>query len=71
MEINLNEHLRIIDAIRRGDRTGLNRLLPAHSQQAQTRLARILSEERVPSLTVDGLLNDFFAAKRSRQINRV
>jgi DNA-binding GntR family transcriptional regulator len=70
MEINLDEHVRIIDAIRRGDRAGLNQILPAHSQQAQTRLARLLSEERVPPLTVDRLLNDFFATKRSRQIDR-
>jgi DNA-binding GntR family transcriptional regulator len=66
MEINIEEHVSIIDAIRRTDRVGLSRLLPAHAQQAQTRLARILSEERVPPLTVDRLLNDFFASKRGR-----
>jgi DNA-binding GntR family transcriptional regulator len=66
MEINIEEHVSIIDAIRRTDRVGLSRLLPAHAQQAQTRLARILSEERVPPLTVDRLLNDFFATKRGR-----
>jgi DNA-binding GntR family transcriptional regulator len=66
MEINLEEHVSIIDAIRRADRIGLSQLLPAHAQQAQTRLARILSEERVPPLTVDRLLNDFFATKRGR-----
>jgi DNA-binding GntR family transcriptional regulator len=66
MEINLEEHVSIIDAIRRADRVGLSQLLPAHAQQAQTRLARILSEERVPPLTVDRLLNDFFATKRGR-----
>ena len=70
MEINLEEHVRIIDAIRGGDRAGLSQILPAHAQQAQTRLARILSEERVPPLTVDRLLNDFFATKRSRQMDR-
>jgi len=70
MEINLDEHVRIIDAIRRRDRTGLSQLLPAHAQQAQTRLARILSEERVPPLTVDRLLNDFFATKRGRWADR-
>jgi DNA-binding GntR family transcriptional regulator len=70
MEINIDEHVRIIDAIRQGDRTGLSQLLPAHAQQAQTRLARILSEERVPPLTVDRLLNDFFATKRGRWADR-
>lgn len=70
MEINLKEHVRIIDAIRGGDRAGLSQILPAHAQQAQTRLARILSEERVPPLTVDRLLNEFFATKRSRQMDR-
>lgn len=70
MEINIDEHVRIIDAIRRRDRIGLNQLLPAHAQQAQTRLARILSEERVPPLTVDRLLNDFFGSKRGRWIDR-
>ncbi|HEV7443641.1 MAG TPA: GntR family transcriptional regulator [Steroidobacteraceae bacterium] len=64
MEINIDEHLGIIDAIRRRDRTSLSQLLPSHAQQAQTRLARILSEERVPPLTVNGLLNDFFTARR-------
>jgi len=70
MAINLEEHVRIIDAIRGGDRAALSQILPAHAQQAQTRLARILSEERVPPLTVDRLLNDFFATKRSRQMDR-
>jgi DNA-binding GntR family transcriptional regulator len=70
MEINLDEHERIIDAIRGGDRAGLSQILPAHAQQAQTRLARILSEERVPPLTVDRLLNDFFATKRDRNRDR-
>ena len=70
MAINLEEHVRIIDAIRDGDRAALSQILPAHAQQAQTRLARILSEERVPPLTVDRLLNDFFATKRSRQMDR-
>lgn len=70
MEINIDEHVRILDAIRHRDRTGLSQLLPAHAQQAQTRLARILSEERVPPLTVDRLLNDFFATKRGRWTDR-
>jgi len=70
MEINLDEHARIIDAIRQGDRSGLSQLLPAHAQQAQTRLARILSEERVPPLTLDRLLNNFFTTKRGRWAGR-
>ncbi|MEH2470861.1 DNA-binding GntR family transcriptional regulator [Nitrobacteraceae bacterium AZCC 2161] len=60
MEINISEHMGIIDAIRRGDRATLNQLLPAHAQQAQTRLTRILGEKRVPPLTVDQLTTYFF-----------
>ena len=64
MEINIGEHVEIIDAIRHGDRTRLNQLLPAHAQQAQTRLTHILSKKRVPPLTVDQLTSDFFGKKR-------
>jgi DNA-binding GntR family transcriptional regulator len=70
MEINIGEHVGIIDAIRHGDRAKLNQLLPAHAQQAQTRLARILSEKRVPPLTVDRLTNEFFGKKRDFQADR-
>jgi DNA-binding GntR family transcriptional regulator len=70
MEINIGEHVRIIDAIRHGDRAKLNQLLPAHAQQAQTRLTRILSEKRVPPITVDGLTNEFFGKKRDLQAGR-
>jgi DNA-binding GntR family transcriptional regulator len=70
MVINIGEHVGIIDAIRHGDRTKLNQLLPAHAQQAQTRLIRILSEKRVPPLTVDRLTNEFFGKKRDFQPNR-
>jgi DNA-binding GntR family transcriptional regulator len=70
MEINIGEHVGIIDAIRHGDRTKLNQLLPAHAQQAQTRLIRILSEKRVPPLTVDRLTNEFFGKKRDFQADR-
>ena len=67
MEINIGEHVGIIDAIRRGDRAKLNQILPAHAQQAQTRLTRILSEKRVPPITVDRLTNEFFGKKRGSQ----
>jgi DNA-binding GntR family transcriptional regulator len=70
MEINIGEHVGIIDAIRHGDRAKLNRLLPAHAQQAQTRLARILSEKRVPPITVDRLTNEFFGKKCDFQADR-
>ena len=70
MEINIGEHVGIIDAIRHGDRAKLNQLLPAHAQQAQTRLTRILSEKRVPPLTVDRLTNEFFGKKRDFQADR-
>jgi DNA-binding GntR family transcriptional regulator len=70
MEINISEHVGIIDAIRHGDRAKLNQLLPAHAQQAQTRLTRILSEKRVPPLTVDRLTNEFFGKKRNFQADR-
>src|SRR5580692_4808894 len=70
MEINIGEHVGIIDAIRHGDRAKLNQLLPAHAQQAQTRLTRILSEKRVPPLTVDRLTNEFFGKKRDFQTDR-
>jgi DNA-binding GntR family transcriptional regulator len=70
MEINIGEHVGIIDAIRHGDRAKLNQLLPAHAQQAQTRLTRILSERRVPPLTVDRLTNEFFGKKRDFQADR-
>jgi DNA-binding GntR family transcriptional regulator len=70
MEINISEHVGIIDAIRHGDRAKLNQLLPAHAQQAQTRLTRILSERRVPPLTVDRLTNEFFGKKRDFQADR-
>jgi len=63
MEINLGEHVAIIDAIRCGDRTRLNQILPAHAQQAQTRLTRILSEKRIPPLTVNQLTSDFFGKR--------
>jgi DNA-binding GntR family transcriptional regulator len=67
MEINIGEHVGIIDAIRHGDRAKLNQLLPAHAQQAQTRLTRILSKKRVPPITVDRLTNAFFGKKRDFQ----
>jgi DNA-binding GntR family transcriptional regulator len=70
MEINIGEHVGIIDAIRRGDRTRLNQLLPAHAQQAQTRLTRILSEKRIPPLTVNQLTADFFGKKRGFEAGR-
>ncbi|UPK37938.1 GntR family transcriptional regulator [Bradyrhizobium sp. 186] len=70
MEINIGEHVGIIDAIRHGDRAKLNQLLPAHAQQAQMRLTRILSEKRVPPLTVDRLTNEFFGKKRDFQADR-
>ena len=70
MVINIGEHVGIIDAIRHGDRAKLNQLLPAHAQQAQTRLTRILSEKRVPPLTVDRLTNEFFGKKRDFQADR-
>ena len=70
MEINIGEHVGIIDAIRHGDRAKLNQLLPAHAQQAQTRLTGILSEKRVPPLTVDRLTNEFFGKKRDIQADR-
>jgi DNA-binding GntR family transcriptional regulator len=70
MEINIGEHVGIIDAIRRGDRTTLNQLLPAHAQQAQTRLTRILSEKRVPRLTVNQLTTDFFGKRPGFQADR-
>jgi DNA-binding GntR family transcriptional regulator len=70
MEINIGEHVGIIDAIRHGDRAKLNQLLPAHAQQAQTRLTRILSERRVPPLTVDRLTDEFFGKKRDFQADR-
>jgi DNA-binding GntR family transcriptional regulator len=70
MEINIGEHVGIIDAIRHGDRAKLNQLLPVHAQQAQTRLTRILSEKRVPPLTVDRLTNEFFGKKRDFQADR-
>jgi DNA-binding GntR family transcriptional regulator len=70
MEINIGEHVGIIDAIRHGDRAKLNQLLPAHAQQAQTRLTRILSQKRVPPLTVDRLTNEFFGKKRDFQADR-
>ena len=70
MEINIGEHVGIIDAIRHGDRAKLNQLLPAHAQQAQTRLTRILSKKRVPPLTVDRLTNEFFGKKRDFQVDR-
>lgn len=63
MEINISEHVEIIGAIRRGDRTSLNQLLPAHAQQAQTRLTRILSEKRIPPLNVDQLTTYFFGKR--------
>ena len=70
MEINLDEHVTIIDAIRRGDRTKLNEILPAHAQQAQTRLMRILSEKRIPPLTVNQLTSDFFGKRPGFQVDR-
>jgi DNA-binding GntR family transcriptional regulator len=70
MEINIGEHVGIIDAIRHGDRAKLNQLLPAHAQQAQTRLTRILSKKRVPPITVDRLTNEFFGKKRDFQADR-
>jgi DNA-binding GntR family transcriptional regulator len=70
MEINIGEHVGIIDAIRHGDRAKLNQLLPAHAQQAQTRLTRILSEKRVPPITVDRLTSEFFGKKRDFQADR-
>jgi DNA-binding GntR family transcriptional regulator len=54
LKINMGEHERIIDAIRRADRTALNTVLPEHARQAQTRLQRILGK-KLPKLSLDQL----------------
>jgi DNA-binding GntR family transcriptional regulator len=48
LKINLGEHEGIIDAIRNGDRVALNRILPEHARQAQTRLQKILGKKLPP-----------------------
>ncbi|WMT79612.1 GntR family transcriptional regulator [Bradyrhizobium sp. Ash2021] len=60
LQINLNEHLQIIDAIRHSDRGALNELLPAHARQTQTRLQEILNDKTVPPLSLDRLTSDIF-----------
>jgi DNA-binding GntR family transcriptional regulator len=55
LKINLGEHDGIIDAIRRGDRAGLNNVLPVHARQAQTRLQTILSK-KLPALSLGQLV---------------
>jgi DNA-binding GntR family transcriptional regulator len=52
MEINMREHREIIDAIRRNDRVALSTLLPAHAQQAQTRLLNVMNGNSVPPLSI-------------------
>ena len=54
LKINLGEHDGIIDAIRHGDRAALNRVLPVHARQAQTRLQTILSK-KLPALSLGQL----------------
>jgi DNA-binding GntR family transcriptional regulator len=54
LKINMGEHERIIDAIRRADRTALNAVLPEHARQAQTRLQKILGK-KLPKLSLDEL----------------
>jgi DNA-binding GntR family transcriptional regulator len=70
MEINISEHVEIIDAIRRSDRIALNKILPTHAQQAQTRLTRILSERRIPPLTLDQLTTHLFGKGRVLQTDQ-
>jgi DNA-binding GntR family transcriptional regulator len=52
LEINMSEHREIIDAIRRSDRVALSTLLPAHAQQAQTRLLNVMNGNSVPPLSI-------------------
>ncbi|WP_204313017.1 hypothetical protein, partial [Stenotrophomonas maltophilia] len=52
-EMNLDEHRQIIEAIRKRDRTRLKELLPAHAQQAQQRLLRLLSGKAIGPLSLD------------------
>src|SRR3984893_15774303 len=52
LEINMSEHREIIDAIRRNDRVALSMLLPAHAQQAQTRLLNVMNGNSVPPLSI-------------------
>jgi DNA-binding GntR family transcriptional regulator len=52
MKINMSEHREIIDAIRRNDRVALSTLLPAHAQQAQTRLLNVMNGNSVPPLSI-------------------
>ena len=52
LEINMSEHREIIDAIRRSDRVALSMLLPAHAQQAQTRLLNVMNGNSVPPLSI-------------------
>jgi DNA-binding GntR family transcriptional regulator len=54
LKINLGEHEGIIDAIRRSDRAGLNRVLPEHSRQAQTRLQKVM-DKKLPALSLEQL----------------
>ncbi|MBN8943021.1 MAG: GntR family transcriptional regulator [Rhizobiales bacterium] len=52
-EMNLDEHRQIIEAIRKRDRARLKELLPAHAQQAQQRLLRLLSGKAIGPLSLD------------------
>jgi DNA-binding GntR family transcriptional regulator len=52
LEINMNEHRQIIDAISRSDRGALSALLPAHARQAQTRLRNVMNGNAVPPLSI-------------------
>jgi DNA-binding GntR family transcriptional regulator len=54
LKINMSEHEGIIEAIRRRDRHALNKLLPEHARQAQTRLQNILGR-KAPALSLDQL----------------
>lgn len=55
LKINLGEHEGIIDAIRHSDRKLLNKVLPEHARQAQTRLQTILGN-KMPALSLEELV---------------
>jgi DNA-binding GntR family transcriptional regulator len=50
---NLDEHERIIQAIRDKDRDTLVSLLPEHARSTQDRLVHILKSKRLPSFPID------------------
>ena len=51
-DMNLAEHLRIIEAVRDRDRGRLLEILPAHARQTQRRLLRLLSSKSVETISL-------------------